>query len=168
MRSYDKIDLNHAEAAVRRAELFLDSMKFNKKQAIENGNYRNTAKNSVHNGKIGNCYDINVWIAQESLKKAKEHLAEVKKNQKKPEKQTKVKEKKHESSSISYNRNSRKYSNISNNSESSYFDYENTDNNNTRNNEGCLKALGCCLKVLFFPYYILWLLIKWCIKKVKS
>lgn len=169
MRSYDKIDLNHAEAAVRRAELFLDSMKFDKKQAIENGNYRNTAKNGVHNGKKGNCYDINVWVAQESLKKAKEHLVEVKKNQKKPEKHTKVKEKKHESSSVDHNSNSRNYSISSNNCKSSYFDYENTNNdNNTSKNEGCLKALGCCFKILFFPYYILWLLIKFCIKKIKS
>lgn len=75
---------------------------------------------------------------------------------------------KNESSSIKYNSNSRKYSNSLNNSESSYFDYENIDNNNTRNNEGCLKALGCCFKILFFPYYILWLFTKWCIKKIKS
>lgn len=64
---------------VKGAENHLMAMKANRDTAKKNGNYKNASKNYNFNGKVGNVYDNNVWVAERALKEAKQYLAEVKK-----------------------------------------------------------------------------------------
>lgn len=68
-----------AEGRVRDAENYLASQKRNRESAKACGNYRNRPKSTRwSNGKLGNCYDVNVWGAERALKEAKEQLARAK------------------------------------------------------------------------------------------
>lgn len=72
--------ISAAEARVRGAEKDLTAAKANRDTAKKNGNYKSSKKNNRWtDGKLGNIYDYNVWIAQKNLKDAKEQLARAKK-----------------------------------------------------------------------------------------
>lgn len=71
--------LSAAEAHIRGAEGLLRQQKDTRDKAKANGNYKSATKNCSYDGKIGNVYDYNVWVAQKNLKDAKEQLARAKK-----------------------------------------------------------------------------------------
>ena len=74
-----------AEADVKRAQNDVDSAqrdvntaKANIATAKNSGNYQRALKNNSYNGKKGNSYDVELWRAQDNLKKAEERLADAK------------------------------------------------------------------------------------------
>jgi hypothetical protein len=68
---------------VKNAEERVKAEKTNRDTAKKNGNYQRSTKCYNWGNKIGNGYDNNVWAAEESLKRAKEELAKIKKTYKK-------------------------------------------------------------------------------------
>ena len=88
-----ELGVRNAEGNVRQAQELVKSRKRERDQAKACGNYKNSIKNSLYNGKLGNGYDINVWSAENLLKqrkleltRAKERAREVIKAQKAMEK----------------------------------------------------------------------------------
>lgn len=71
--------LTQAEGYVRQAEQALEARKRDRDSAKKSNNYKNASKNISFNGKVGNSYDYNIWLAQELVKRRKAELAEAKK-----------------------------------------------------------------------------------------
>ena len=113
-----ELGVRNAEGNVRQAQELVKSRKRERDQAKACGNYKNSIKNSLYNGKLGNGYDINVWSAENLLKqrkleltRAKERAREVIKAQKAMEKTKKSS--KTSSSTSSYNNSNHTPSNSS-------------------------------------------------------
>lgn len=67
------------EARVKGAQDKVAAEKRNREQAKACGNYKNASKGTrLRNGKLGNCYDVNVQAAEIGLQYAKECLARAK------------------------------------------------------------------------------------------
>ena len=67
------------EARVNGAQDKVAAEKRNREQAKAGGNYKNASKGTrLRNGKLGNCYDVNVQAAEIGLQYAKENLARAK------------------------------------------------------------------------------------------
>ena len=72
-------DVKRWESLVKGAQDNVAAEKRNREQAKACGNYKNASKSTrLRNGKLGNCYDVNVQAAEIGLQYAKEHLARAK------------------------------------------------------------------------------------------
>lgn len=77
--SWTESDIRSAQNAVATAKIHLEQVKRNRDTAKQNGNYKSSTKNCrSRDGKVGNSYDMNVWLAQDKLKQAQESLKYVK------------------------------------------------------------------------------------------
>ena len=72
-------DVKRWESLVKGAQDKVAAEKRNREQAKACGNYKNASKGTrLRNGKLGNCYDVNVQAAEIGLQYAKENLARAK------------------------------------------------------------------------------------------
>lgn len=75
----DYDDVGNWENSVKHAQRDVEIAKANKEEAKRSNNYRTAAKNNaLPDGKSVNCYDYNIWQAQNKVKYAKENLAKAK------------------------------------------------------------------------------------------
>lgn len=81
------------EARVKGAQDKVAAEKRNREQAKACGNYKNASKGTrLRNGKLGNCYDVNVQAAEIGLQYAKENLARAKEKAREAKKRKQEKE----------------------------------------------------------------------------
>lgn len=122
-------DISVAESHVRKAENDVEYYKRALDEAKRNGNYKNQRKSYRHsNGKVGNSYDCNYWSAQDELKKAKQHLKDVKERDRDERKAEKAKEKEAREKEKAERSSSKSTSSSSSSSYNSYRDDDDDDN----------------------------------------
>jgi hypothetical protein len=87
-------DVKRWESLVKGAQDKVAAEKRNREQAKACGNYKNASKSTrLRNGKLGNCYDVNVQAAEIGLQYAKENLARAKEKAREAKKRKQEKEK---------------------------------------------------------------------------
>lgn len=75
----DYDDVGNWENSVKHAQRDVEIAKANKEEAKRSNNYRTAIKNiALPDGRSVNCYDYNIWQAQNKVKYAKENLAKAK------------------------------------------------------------------------------------------
>ena len=86
-------DVRCWEAQVKGAQDKVAAEKRNREGAKACGNYKNNPKSTrLRNGKLGNCYDVNVQAAEIGLQYAKENLARAKEKAREAKKRKQEKE----------------------------------------------------------------------------
>ena len=113
-------DVERAQNDVNAAQRAVNAQKANIATAKKSGNYQRAPKNNSYNGKKGNTYDLNLWLAQDELKKAKERLA----NANAKAKAEKAKSKSSSSRSSKNSSSSSSSRSSKNSSSSSYSSYD--------------------------------------------